>query len=341
MPERKTREKLGVSLTEMIQNAFMESAEKMAEEGLSCDEINAKLLSNGELVVKDLADQASKDVLTYMKAHMFEAAFFHDMDTNEFLAHHNQLWGECFAASKTMYSMAIEAAQIHIEHIENDVEKEEMVKCQYRFLSLVNLHARACQMFLEILELNKGGFADGAFARWRSMFELCCIAQFISDHDEVIAKQYFEQSETDKQKYEWTVGVCNKNGKPIGKMTFNMIMEMCDINNAWKEEYKTGCIEVHATAQGTFKRMGAYKEIGKLIAGRSDYGITASATHSALSLRWITCLLLSVFPTVDSNTFSKVIIDWSKYLGELYVNAEAESFDDSIDDTKEQTECLQ
>src|SRR5699024_117475 len=41
----------------------------------------------------------------------------------------------------------------------------------YQFDALMRLHSRACQTSYEILELLKSGFADGAYARWRSLHE--------------------------------------------------------------------------------------------------------------------------------------------------------------------------
>ena len=37
---------------------------------------------------------------------------------------------------------------------------------------MLHIHGRALQQFLEIIILMKNGFADGAYASWRSVFEL-------------------------------------------------------------------------------------------------------------------------------------------------------------------------
>src|SRR4029077_18930805 len=42
-------------------------------------------------------------------------------------------------------------------------------------VSLIKIHARAVQISYEILALIRGGFADGAHARWRSLHELAII----------------------------------------------------------------------------------------------------------------------------------------------------------------------
>ena len=60
----------------------------------------------------------------------------------------------------------------------------------YLFQSLLHLHSRSIQVALEIHHLLKGGFADGAFARWRSLYEISITSSFISNHGEETAKRF-------------------------------------------------------------------------------------------------------------------------------------------------------
>ncbi|WP_199693977.1 DUF5677 domain-containing protein [Halococcus sp. IIIV-5B] len=60
----------------------------------------------------------------------------------------------------------------------------------YRFQALVHLHSRSVQVALEIHHLLKGGFADGAFARWRSLYELSITSSFISNHGDETAERF-------------------------------------------------------------------------------------------------------------------------------------------------------
>ncbi|NGM71361.1 hypothetical protein G6M89_20575 [Natronolimnobius sp. AArcel1] len=54
----------------------------------------------------------------------------------------------------------------------------------------MRLHARSVQVALEIHHLLKGGFADGAFARWRSLYELAITSSFIVQHSGVTAERF-------------------------------------------------------------------------------------------------------------------------------------------------------
>lgn len=85
------------------------------------------------------------------------------------------------------------------------------------------------QEFLEIITLMKNGFADGAYARWRSMYELSIISSFIIQYGENVAKKFYEASETD-DRYEWAreSKIFSTKKKHI---TFNDIQKACDINS--------------------------------------------------------------------------------------------------------------
>lgn len=65
------------------------------------------------------------------------------------------------------------------DYIENNEVSED-----YQFKALLFLHARACQSTHEILTLIKNGFADGAYARWRNLYETAAIASFIKQEKE-------------------------------------------------------------------------------------------------------------------------------------------------------------
>jgi Family of unknown function (DUF5677) len=53
----------------------------------------------------------------------------------------------------------------------------------YVFEALTFLHARSLLVTSEIICLLRGGFADGALSRWRTLHELAVISTFIRTHD--------------------------------------------------------------------------------------------------------------------------------------------------------------
>mgnify|MGYP007003805305 CR=1 FL=1 len=112
------------------------------------------------------------------------------------------------------------------------------------------------QIYLEVVCLNKNGFADGAYAKWRSLYELSIIATFIKKYGENVAKAFIKSANTE-DRYEWAREAdCFKdyNKKYI---TFSAIQDNCEIaTKEWKKEYNFVNQLVHASPQGTMYRLG-------------------------------------------------------------------------------------
>ncbi len=58
------------------------------------------------------------------------------------------------------------------------------------FETLSRLHGRVCQIGFEILTLLKCGYADGANARWRTLYEITCFSYYIKNHGNEMAERY-------------------------------------------------------------------------------------------------------------------------------------------------------
>lgn len=62
------------------------------------------------------------------------------------------------------------------------------------------LHARAIHIAKEISHLLKGGYADGAMARWRSLHETVVIASFLSEGDEQLSVRFSDYQAVERLK---------------------------------------------------------------------------------------------------------------------------------------------
>ncbi|MDK7585605.1 DUF5677 domain-containing protein [Alcaligenes faecalis subsp. phenolicus] len=62
------------------------------------------------------------------------------------------------------------------------------------------LHARAIHIAKEISHLLKGGYADGAMARWRSLHETSVIASFLSEGDEQLSVRFSDYQAVERLK---------------------------------------------------------------------------------------------------------------------------------------------
>lgn len=315
-------------LDDIIVTALNEQVEKWVCEGLSEADILRKI-DDCQLqgVYEKLMEVVKKDSFTFFQEHMFEIAMEEKAKTEEFVARMEQSWGKCFAASQTMYTIAVETAEEYSHFVSDNSGSECVKEKQYTMLVLQHIHGRACQEFLEILYMLRFGFADGAYARWRSMYELGCFAKFIVTYGEQIAKKYYEQSDTEEYKYTWAAGVTCNSGKKLGKNpNFKDIQDNCDIAPEWKKQYKLACLVNHGSPQGTFKRLANGPGSNCIPVGHSNYGIAMPAVQSAISLLWISHLFFSLFPKTEYISRILLMQEWLDYLREQYTETEKQLF---------------
>jgi hypothetical protein len=230
--------------------------------------------------------------------------------------------------------MATEASQMFSEFVKDKIGEEDYAKKQYTYLSLQHLHGRACQEYLEILALMRGGFADGAFARWRSLYELACVASFIEMHGEAVAEQFFEQADSERRAYKWAESVLDPSGRPV--KSFAQVQTMCKVAEEWSEYYSDACLVTHASPQGTFGRIANGTAANIIPVGRSDYGLQVPGRLSATILQWITGLFLTTFPHIDSIANVRAITEMAEDIQKMYYDTHQEVFKDLIEE--EQTD---
>ncbi len=274
----------------------------------------------------ELINNMSKDSLDYMKKNMYEEVLQFRSYEQEFLARQEQKWFRAFVASEALYIMVTQTAE-HYKDFVSELDKEKTEKKQWTYTALLHIHGRAMQQYLEIVTLIKNGFADGAYARWRSMYELAIICSFIEQHGENVAKAFVEASNTD-DRYEWArvSGLFTNKKKYI---TFSDIQKNCDIDSPiWREQYDLANKTVHASSQCTFNRLCTMGDKRVISIGRSDYGITTPAEHSAISLVQISAMYFNVFTCAQTLVSLKGINQWINVIREIYFKAHDEIFPD-------------
>ncbi|AVQ40531.1 hypothetical protein C7M56_18390 [Clostridium botulinum] len=307
-------------ITELFHDASMKVFKEQLEKAETQEEADKMMKKFEEVdltkIFTDMCTKMAYDTTKYMRNTMHEEVMQFRADEQEFIAHQEQKWCKAFMASESMYIIVLEAAESYIKYV-NQLSQEELKKHYYTFTAMLHIHGRAMQQFLEIITLMKNGFADGSYARWRSMYELTIISSFITKHGESVAKAFIESSKTE-DRYEWAriSGVF-----PVSKkyITFNDIQKQCDIDSTiWRHQYDLANKTVHASPQGTFARM-SNMEINDIIpVGRSDYGITTPAEHSAISLAQITSMFFTIHPSCDNLLAVKCINNWINIIREIY-----------------------
>lgn len=94
-------------------------------------------------------------------------------------------WGKPLQSLEMLLSICLEAgSDFNSKYRPQAVEEND-----YVFEALTRIHARGCQVGFETLTLLKYGFAEGAYARWRTLHELAVIANFIKDRGNEVAER--------------------------------------------------------------------------------------------------------------------------------------------------------
>ncbi|MBR3752870.1 MAG: hypothetical protein IKK50_07045 [Ruminiclostridium sp.] len=279
-----------------------------------------------EKILTDVTDTMSTDCIESFEQNMYENVLCSRLRVEKFLAHNEEIWYKGFIVSEAMYLIVLEMAD-NLRELVISSQTDLLEGKGVRYMVLTELHGRACQQYLEILHLLKGGFADGAFARWRSLYELSIICEFISENPETVAQAYLDSADSDDGKNTWAkTAECFKDSK---RVTFDNIKKQCSYENEyWKESYRLANKIVHASPLGTFSRMGAIRTTEKLIpAGRSDYGLAIPAMNAAVSLFLVTAIYFSLTGIGDALLYVQTLGKWIDKIQTVYEDIQKECFD--------------
>lgn len=157
--------------------------------------------TNYAIVFSKMAKIWAESLVEDMESTMYEHVIANRSEIGEFHARQEQKWGKGFIASEAMYIAVQEIGENYVRYILEE-RSNELEPIQNTFDALKLIHARSCQQYLEIFHLNRLGFADGAFVRWRSMYELMIMADFIKQQGEDVARKFIEAADTNVR-YDW------------------------------------------------------------------------------------------------------------------------------------------
>lgn len=317
---------------EMFEDTINKLLKDKIKEGASKEKVEEFVKSGAittmyQEVVKIIADSALKTIEDIM----YEKVLVERAYTSEFLARMEQKWGKAFVASEALYLCIMESSQEYIEYVAEKIEgQNDDVIIIYN--ALLPIHARACQEYLEILCLCKNGFADGAYARWRSLYELSIISDFIRKNGKEIAISFLKAADTE-DRYEWARGAkCFKHYPKDRHITFSLIQKQCTLSTTeWRQQYTISNQLVHASPQGTLYRLGNKTESGILSAGHSDYGVSTPMIQSAIILVCITADLFTLFQHGDSLASMIAFHKWIDRIESFYNEVEKNCFRDDIE----------
>lgn len=145
---------------------------------------------NLDNLASDVCKQVSGDVSTLMIDAILKNASKALRSTRKlekgFVKRNTKRWAKALDLLETCIHINHEIGDLFVQESHDDIFDVTPHKIQV----LTLLQVRALLVSRESLSLIKNGYADGALARWRSLHELSVVAQFIKEHDDIIAERY-------------------------------------------------------------------------------------------------------------------------------------------------------
>lgn len=339
-----------------FQNIFEEMLTKAAKDAyndLSEDELKSYLDSSASDFIHETVPKIADDIVSSLKERSEEQLKLVRDYGDGFVNRNTERWKNGFDALELLLIVCSEVGEeFNNTHRESAVQEQNV-----QFDLVVRLHARACHISSEILWLLKGGFADGAHARWRALHEVAVTALFLLNHGNGLSIRYREHEviESYKAMKQYNKYRSRLNIKEFSEKELVECKAACDEvinkygqsfegNYGWAAEalnnkrpnffdleeavkldhfrpyYKWASQNIHANVHGIKSKLGlaeAREEV--LLAGASNSGMTDPADLTALSLTQITVGLLTIYSNTDSLITQYVIKKLSADIGELFL----------------------
>lgn len=316
---------------DFFNDSFMSSLlniiQKKQDEGMSDEEVLKKVEEMDiDKIYNNVLNESIDSTFLKFQELTKEAIANNQKRYEQFTNAQHEIWGKCLDFSEMMYEICVEAMDRYCKYC-SELEKENPNNVKdkiYTFLTLREISARACQQYLEIFTLIKNGLADGAYARWRSLYELSIISYFINQYGEVVAKSFYDSSfNYDEKDNEWAKSAsCFSHYNNSSRVTFDAIQNNCSVvNEDWKKHYRSACKSVHASPISTFGRISIHSDITSNGIGRSIFGIDEPAVQAAVSLDGIITNFFHTFISGDSVLMQMVINKWTWFLRDCYSEA--------------------
>ncbi len=243
-----------------------------------------------------------------------------------------QRWKDGFDLLERLGVMCRETGEMALKEARPSPGAPEFPK----FEALSRLHARACLLYLEIICLLKGGFADGALGRWRSLHETATVALFLFEQEPLDSERFLEyqcidrwkrmksyrrhvtrfglipysedeerEAEREYQRVKERFGAAFEKDwgwaalrlKPKPPCFAN-IEEHVGIDHL-RPYYKWACEKIHASSNGLYTALGLFERENIMLAGPSHFGLADPAQLCAISLVQATAALTAGWGNLD------------------------------------------
>lgn len=313
-------------INKQIEKIFIEKLKDMCNPSMDLEDIREKA---SQIDISEEMDMAMKEEVAKLGKRITKSLgkilYNEHKKVNKFVVNHYYKWGECLNLFELFYILTLKFTARYCQRVNciNDGTKKQYA---YEYLAIQELHGRACQIYAEIFCLIENGFADGAYARWRTIYEIMVIVDFIKSNGEVAAKAFYDSSFFDTQHCNWAKELdCFKDFKNV---SFRAIEKTCNFDKGWMKEYQSACKAVHASPEGTFGRISNREnDIHFIPVGRCDYGINIPATHACIALSIINAEFLTIFPNFNTLVELRMLLYLKNAVIHSFEETEPQIFD--------------
>lgn len=304
------------------------------DHGGSADDVIEEIIEQFLSKLPDLISESTDLIFRTLKKDARKQLKHNKQRRSKFEYNLNKRWKKPFDLLELFLMVALEIG----EEFNHEYRLAAAEHQDHVFEVLTRLHARSCQIGLEVLTLLRSGFADGAHARWRTLHEIAVTALFIAKYGDEVAYRYLcydvverykaallyqqyctsldyeplshEEMDGIKDKYEemkdkFGSSFTKKYGwasQVVGKESpaFSEIEHFMTMAHM-RPYYRLASHNVHANPRGVFFKLGltSTKE-DILLSGPSDIGFDEPASGTALSITQVTAALLGHEVNLDS-----------------------------------------
>jgi hypothetical protein len=300
-------------------------------------------------LIQNLTEERSASILAVLKKRWPRESRFQRRDKQGFQKRLHQRWGMGLEALKMLVTIARELG----DDINRELRQSGKSGEPHRVDVLTRMHARACQIAEEIICLLSNGFADGAMARWRTLYEIVGVCMLINQHGEALAERYVAHGivESRKAADQYQKFRRRLKQKPFSRDTVQKIKARYDAALAkygrdfrhpqgWAAHhlnkanpsiadvqegsgiehllpyYRLASHNVHANPKGVFYKLGLLGESDILLAGPSNAGLADPGHNTALSILQVSMALAQLHPTFDHNVAMLIMSTLVDEIGE-------------------------
>ena len=287
-----------------------------------------------------IAGPFAKSLLTTLKSNWADEQAFQQAEFSEFRKNLENRWGEPIGKLRMLLSISREWCQeVYVREMRLKTDNKTHLRDV-----LIRLLVRACQVTDEIICLLENGFADGAMARWRTLHEIGVVAAVISQHGEGIVERYVaHQAVESKRAMDKYMECCERLGyKAIPERERQKITKAYDAavvrygknfksDYGWaathlknerptftdleveagraemRAHYQMANDNVHAGIKSMYVRLGLLDDYTKLLAGRSNAGLTEPGQNTAHTLTQISGLVCLSEGNVDDIAIAEMM----------------------------------